>query len=158
MLAWRARGYALRDEFPDILKGFPIAELNDDADFARPKQARGRVVEPQFEHKSRSQSGPESSLFSAPAGVDSPIEPPPEEPKPKKESPLSRVKKALQEAGETHENFLLLLAHVQMIDTDAGAIHMGQYDLTRVPDQVLTDALADWSNVLLGLEQKRWKA
>jgi hypothetical protein len=162
MLMWRARGYALRDEFPDVLKGFFIAELDDEGtDFARAKQARARLVQPQFEHKSsRSESGAQASLFNASAGVDSAPEQPsaqPEQTKQEKETPLSRVKKALQEAGESQENFLLLLAYVGMIDTDRGAIAMGQFDLSRVPERVLEDALGDWSNVLLGLEQKRWK-
>lgn len=34
MLRWRALGYALRDEFPDVLKGFPIRELLDEEDEA----------------------------------------------------------------------------------------------------------------------------
>lgn len=34
MLLWRARGYALRDEFADVLKGFPIRELSDSEDAA----------------------------------------------------------------------------------------------------------------------------
>jgi len=34
MLMWRARGYALRDEFSDVLKGFPIRELANDEDAA----------------------------------------------------------------------------------------------------------------------------
>jgi hypothetical protein len=48
MLMWRARGYALRDEFSDILKGFPIRELMDDEDalFAQARPAVGQVVEP----------------------------------------------------------------------------------------------------------------
>jgi hypothetical protein len=46
MLMFRARGYNLRDNFGDVLKGFQIGELVDDFDNA--KQASGRVVEPNF--------------------------------------------------------------------------------------------------------------
>lgn len=44
MLMFRARGYNLRDNFGDVLKGFQIGELVDDFDTAR--QVAGRVVEP----------------------------------------------------------------------------------------------------------------
>jgi hypothetical protein len=44
MLMFRARGYNLRDNFGDVLKGFQIGELLDDFDAA--KQIAGRVVEP----------------------------------------------------------------------------------------------------------------
>lgn len=49
MLLFRARGFNLRDNFGDVLKGCAIAELDDrfgEPGFAEPKQAEGRVVEP----------------------------------------------------------------------------------------------------------------
>jgi hypothetical protein len=44
MLMFRARGYNLRDNFGDVLKGFQIGELVDEFDAAR--AVAGRVVEP----------------------------------------------------------------------------------------------------------------
>jgi hypothetical protein len=52
MLLFRARGFNLRDNFGDVLKGCAIAELNDDenqAGFEHAKAAAARVVEPNFD-------------------------------------------------------------------------------------------------------------
>jgi hypothetical protein len=53
MLLFRARGFNLRDNFPDVLKGCSIAELNDDygnePGFSNAKPAEGKVVEPNFD-------------------------------------------------------------------------------------------------------------
>jgi hypothetical protein len=67
MLMWRARGYALRDEFPDVLKGFPIRELYDDeaAAFDQAKPAVGQVVEPHFSKAEESPGRPAVSAKSA---------------------------------------------------------------------------------------------
>jgi len=51
MLLFRARGFNLRDNFSDVLKGCAIAELDDrfgEPGFNEPKKAEGRVVEPNF--------------------------------------------------------------------------------------------------------------
>ncbi len=51
MLLFRSRGFNLRDNFGDVLKGCAIAELDDrfgEPGFAEAKQAEGRVVEPNF--------------------------------------------------------------------------------------------------------------
>jgi hypothetical protein len=48
MLMWRARGYNLKDNFPDVFKGTAIRELEDDGQgFEHAKPAR--VVEPNFQ-------------------------------------------------------------------------------------------------------------
>jgi hypothetical protein len=57
MLLFRARGFNLRDNFGDVLKGFQIGELVDEdgiAGFEHAKQAR--VVEPNFERSSDASS------------------------------------------------------------------------------------------------------
>jgi hypothetical protein len=54
MLMFRARGYNLRDNFGDVLKGFTIGELVDDFDTAR--QVAGRVVEPNLANGQAQQS------------------------------------------------------------------------------------------------------
>jgi hypothetical protein len=60
MLMFRARGYNLRDNFGDILKGFQIGELVDD--FENAKQASARVVEPNFANGNPAQSSAENQL------------------------------------------------------------------------------------------------
>jgi hypothetical protein len=103
MLMWRARGYALRDEFPDVLKGFPIRELIDDEDdearFARAREAK--VVEPNFgeaknESKTPAAPGPgtveeKKATVKTPSGAGdlfpSPKRDSPREPLPKKSEP-----------------------------------------------------------------------
>ena len=52
MLMFRARGFNLRDNFPDVLRGFTIGELVDDesvAGFEHAKVASAKLVEPRFE-------------------------------------------------------------------------------------------------------------
>jgi hypothetical protein len=60
MLMFRARGYNLRDNFGDVLKGFQIGELVDDFDNA--KQASARVVEPNFSNGTPTQPSAENQL------------------------------------------------------------------------------------------------
>jgi len=52
MLMFRARGFNLRDNFADILKGFTIGELLDEesvAGFENAKTASAKIVEPNFD-------------------------------------------------------------------------------------------------------------
>ena len=52
MLMFRARGFNLRDNFADVLKGFTIGELLDEesvAGFEHAKSASAKVVEPSFD-------------------------------------------------------------------------------------------------------------
>jgi hypothetical protein len=60
MLMFRARGYNLRDNFGDVLKGFQIGELVDDPGFENARRASGRVVEPNFSNGTPAQ--PENAL------------------------------------------------------------------------------------------------
>jgi hypothetical protein len=48
MLLYRARGFNLKDNFSDVLKGCAIAELDDGVGFDNAREAVGRVVEPHF--------------------------------------------------------------------------------------------------------------
>ena len=164
MLMWRARGYGLRDEFPDVLKGFPIRELSDDDDaaFARARHAVGNVVEPRFqsvappapppaeEPKRRGRSPknpkepeqpelpkPKDSLFS---GLTSPQRAEPE-PNPKgttdtlPPTPLELVKAWLEEGGFSQEDFMHLLCHIGLFGTvEPEEISLGHVIFADVPE------------------------
>lgn len=147
MLMWRARGYGLRDEFPDVLKGFPIRELadDDDAAFARARPALGSVVEPRFQTTAPSAPAPPEEPKRGRGRPPKPKEPekPPEqielpkeslfaglaspqraesEPKQKEKetatpTPLELVKSKLEEGGFSKEDFLHLLCHAGLFGT-----------------------------------------
>jgi hypothetical protein len=64
MLLFRARGFNLRDNFGDVLKGCSIAELNDDyegdlnkAGIAHARPITGKVVEPIFKDRQQPPAG-----------------------------------------------------------------------------------------------------
>lgn len=96
MLLWRARGYALRDEFPDVLKGFPIRELLDDDDAlfqaARPVTAQviepnlpsavGQVTDPNFPSSSGIKESVKRGRGRPPRSAAPSAEPPSAEPEP----------------------------------------------------------------------------
>ena len=70
MLMWRARHYNWSDNFPDVLKGVAIREVEETTPgFEGAKPARGRIVEPRFETMP---AKPETPAAAAPA-----VEPPP---------------------------------------------------------------------------------
>jgi hypothetical protein len=104
MLMFRARGFNLRDNFSDVLKGFTIGELIDDeslAGFEHAKPASAKVVEPNFgpqpkfgpvgptiDVPRRRGRPPKNPLAPEPAA--NPIAPPaepPEKEEPRKEEP-----------------------------------------------------------------------
>jgi len=156
MLMWRARGYALRDEFPDVLKGFPIRELSDEFDGAKPAVAQ--VIEPASPTSSpppspkvepprpRSNSGAEKNLFDnlkseRPAEPESPFVDQPE-------SILQRVRRRLAETPEHSEADLLeLLKRVDLVDAEVEK-------LDDAAEEALKTALEDWDNVVWTLEKK----
>lgn len=68
MLLFRARGFNLRDNFGDVLKGCAIAELNDDenvAGFEHAKAAAAQVVEPNFNRASEISAVPRGQMTRA---------------------------------------------------------------------------------------------
>jgi hypothetical protein len=154
MLMWRARGYALRDEFPDVLKGFPIRELVDEFDGAKP--AVGQVIEPASPASSpppsskaeppRSNLGPQKNLFD---NLES--EPPKEPESPFVDQPqsiLQRVRIRLAENPEhTEADLLELLKRVELVGAEVEK-------LEAAPEEALKTALADWDNVVWTLEKK----
>jgi hypothetical protein len=72
MLLFRARGFNLRDNFGDVLKGLSIGELVDDdaiAGFENAKATSGRVVEPNFDKPAEERQASGASWIPAAAGA-----------------------------------------------------------------------------------------
>jgi hypothetical protein len=183
MLMWRARGYALRGEFADVLKGISIRELMDDEDYAtlRARPAVGNVVEPNFDpsppvpqpevkpppvvsafeeppkrgrgRPPKSVELPKGSLFGELTGKPEP------EPEPHKApDALKTISDRLKAGNFSEEDFLVLLSFAGLLpQVDTEDIKLGHFVLANVPEAALKGALEDWQNVEMALGQKVWE-
>jgi hypothetical protein len=185
MLMWRARGYALRGEFSDVLKGISIRELMDDEDYAATmaRRAVGTVVEPNFtpekpvasveleeaEPPKRGRGRPpkqatepaRQSVF----GELIPLAKAEPEPKPKQEAsskqvptPLEEVQAKLEQGNFNEQDFLVLLSFAGLLPgIETEEIKLGHFILADAPEAALKGALDDWPNVTTALGQKVWE-
>ena len=182
MLMFRARGFNLRDNFGDVLKGCAIGELDDGEippGFENAKPAK--VVEPSFQPP-KAEAVPEPK---PPAGImteqpepaaEAPKRPrgrPPKAPEAPKPEPKDKTAEAPQKPPETEAetlasevayrldaeriplaDFLLLMHRNAYIEADIEDIKLGRYSLRHVDPDGLDAALKQWPDVVARLKGK----
>ncbi len=159
MLIFRARGFNLRDNFGDVLKGFRTTE--ELADIPEEREVAGRVVAPNFDdeaelgpvRKRRSQQPaappldviPPDKALAKLAEIKKVVAPAADYPEP---DPAAEVMLRLKEEQIPQDDFLNLLAQLDLITTDSAAIEMGHFTIGHVSQETLQMALKDWPNVI----------
>lgn len=173
MLMFRARGFNLRDNFGDVLKGCSIAELDDGAEpgFEHAKPVLGHVVTPRFETplstkrrgRPPKQSAAQPDLVPAsqepvaepepkpatppPKGPDGPKAPPQTEDK--TTSPVWEINQRLAKAGIAPEKFVeFMYKNAYLEAADVEEIRIGHIGIERVDPDGLSLALQNWTLVL----------
>jgi hypothetical protein len=155
MLIFRARGFNLRDNFGDVLKGFRTTE--ELADIPEERHVAGHVVEPNLSNGGRRTRAPRAEVVgSTPPHLVSTGQTPepfasasnettePTDPEP---DPAAVITARLKEAGIHQEAFLNLLVGLGLIDVDTADISAGYFVLGHVDKRTLQIALADWDRV-----------
>jgi hypothetical protein len=155
MLLYRARGFNLRDNFGDVLKGCAIAELDDGENlpgFENAKEAK--VVAPNFDQAPAAPLAPPAAPSDQPKRgpgrprkIEGPLLiPEPEKPEPKPEpappsdaKPADEIKARLQADGIALEAFLKLMQSNAYLGAE-------QTDLEDVAPEGLQAALQFWDS------------
>jgi hypothetical protein len=169
MLLFRARGFNLRDNFGDVLKGFQIGELVDEdgvAGFEHARNASAKVVEPRFDSQEErpATKAPEQSseLPKRPRGR------PPKNPEPTDYGPnavpemkatqqsfateptestlAAEIKRRLEVANLAPDKFLALMRSYEFIGPEVTTIEQCRPDDLKL-------ALGHWTDVLTELEK-----
>jgi hypothetical protein len=173
MLLFRARGFNLRDNFGDVLKGFQIGELVDEDGIAGFEHAKlARVVEPNFERdeavseqtpakrvRSRSRSREVTSEPKEPDGApesQEPVAPSTERQEPRtslfdpERPPVQVLAAKLAAAGISPEVFLEVMRRQGALqaEPDAEEISSGRFGLGSCSLIDLRLALDNWESVL----------
>lgn len=178
MLMFRARGFNLRDNFSDVLKGLQIGELVDDIGFEHAKSAIGRIVEPNF--GSLAQESPEPPKRRGRPPKQAPIEPPKSPPdaskspesitttappenapesakaaKPQQEmpfgnvdDPLLEIRQRLKTAKIPEDQFVELMVKLGYFDAELEEIRAGFIGIEKCDTDTLRLALIDWDGVI----------
>ncbi len=171
MLMWRAFSRAKR-VFSDVLRGFRTVE--DLRDQPEEREVTGRTVEPNFDGDnpptgSLSVAGnpvpnilpprrarapkqeippdliPPDKALEKLAELKKAVKPTADYPEP---DPAAEVMLRLKEEQIPQDDFLNLLAQLDLIVTDPSAIEMGHFTIGHVPQETLQMALKDWPNVV----------
>jgi len=166
MLLYRARGFNLRDNFGDVLKGCAIAELDDGENlpgFENAKEAK--IVAPSFDQTPAAPAPPvemppvmppeqpkrgpgRPRKIEQPPLIPEP-EPPKPEPAPPPEErpgmdPIDIVKDQLQTDQIPVKEFLKLMQRNAYLDADPQDIELGHVSLEDVAPEGLKTALEVW--------------
>ena len=137
MLMFRARGFALRDCFGDVLRGFRTSEeAQDIPPEDNHEQRLAQAVAARVVPEVSSEAAPNRPRNRSPKEVDNPFG---ESESDTQKSLAKLVEKRLLEEGETVERFLSVLHQVKM-SPEAKTIE-------EVSAQDLQTALDDWENV-----------
>jgi hypothetical protein len=148
MLMFRARGFALRDVFGDILRGFrtseEVADIPEDDHESRFAHATPvNVAAPPFDSPRRRGRPPLNKQDQYPDnGIMSPLRgSEPEKPaEPEPPSLLEQVRRELSADGETEQRFLAVLAKNKLNQS-------GAKELEKVSEADLQIALDNWEGV-----------
>lgn len=141
MLLFRARGFNLRDNFGDVLKGLSTTEELQDLP---EKIVPGNVIEKMEAPKVRTRKPPEALPPVTTTEPVSPETPSPSKPpqEPHKATPLQAVQNLIQgTAGVTESKLMAYLASQE-------AVSASVVELDQCPDDVLKNIIVSWHDIV----------